>query len=141
MWQGFGRRRADTPTGHGGGELGQGAALARLTPAIEQDRRLAVAGGELKAARGRLVGRLHLGHDASERAVAETILGHRQDVGVLRPLGIEYPIRPKPDLLQPWRVEIEPREHPQHGEAGLRCETRRDTGHEQGCRGIVAQRG
>lgn len=108
-------------------------------PTIEQNRRLPVACGKLEAPRGGLVGRLHFGHDTSERPVAQAILGHRQHVRVFRTLRVKDPIGPKPDLLEPWGIKIEPRERPKHREAWLRCEPRRNTGHEQGGCGIVTQ--
>ena len=81
-------------------------------PAIEQDRRSAVRRGELKPARGGLVGRLHFGDDAGERAVAHAVLGKGKNVDVLAALRIEECVGAKPDLLQARRVEIEPGQRP-----------------------------
>lgn len=108
--------------------------------AVKKNRRLTVASGELEAARGSLVGGLHLGNDARERTVAQAVLGHRQDVSVLRSLRIEDPVGAEPHLLQAGRIEIEPRQRPKHREAGPCCKSRCNSSGEQGRRGIVAQR-
>lgn len=109
-------------------------------PAIEQHRRAAFGGGKLQAAGGGLVGRLHFGDDAGERAVAQAVLGEREHLAVLAPLGIEDALGTKPDLLEAGRVKIEPGQRPQNG--GPRAsETGGDACDEQRRGGIIAQSG
>lgn len=112
MGKARGRGTADPPPGHGRGRLIEWTALAGPMAAEEKHRRLPVGGGELKPARGGLIGRLHLGDDTGERAVAQPIFGERQNIGVFRRLRIEDLVRPEPHLLQAGRIEIEAGERP-----------------------------
>jgi hypothetical protein len=110
-------------------------------PAIKQDRRLAVARGELETTGCSLIGSSDFRDDAGKRAVAQAVLGHGQHLGILGPLRVEDPVRTESDLLEPGGIKVETRESPQHGKAWPRCEPRRDTGGEQGRCRIVAHPG
>ena len=102
-------------------------------PPIEQHRRSAIRCRQLQPAGRCHIGGFDFGDHAGERAIAQAILGHCQNLRVLVPLGIENTLGTKADLLQPRRVEIEFRERPQYrmtrsdrepcGDA--RCEQRR----------------
>ena len=108
---------------------------------IEQHRRPAVGCRELEPTRRGLIRRFHLGDDAGDRAIAQRVFGHRQHVGVLAALGVKDAVGTETDLFEARRVQIEPGQRPQYGEARLAGESSRDTGGEQGCGRIGAQRG
>ena len=109
--------------------------------AIQQHRSPAVGCRELEPTRRGLIRGFHLGDDAGDRAIAQRIFGHCQHVGILATLRVQDTIGTQTDLFEARRVKIEPGQRPQHGEARLVGESRRDTGGEQGCGRIGAQRG
>lgn len=110
-------------------------------PPVEEDGGLAVRGGELQPAGRGLIGRFHFGDYAGERAVAQAIFGKRQNLGILAALRIKYLGWTEPRLLEAGRIEIELREGPKHGEAGLGGKASGDAGHEQRRGGIIVQSG
>ncbi len=108
--------------------------------AIEQYWRAPVRGCELQTSRRGSVRTLHLGDDAGERAIAQSVFSHGQDIAVLAALGVEDRIGSKPDLLEPWRIEIERSERPEDLTLGFVGKTSGDSGGEERCAGIVVQR-
>ena len=96
--------------------------------AVEQHRRLAAGGRKLEPTGGGLVGGLHLGDDAGERAVAQAIFGKRQYLTILAALRIDDLVGAKADLLKARRIKIEARHCPEDGETGVRAKARRDPG-------------
>jgi len=109
--------------------------------AIKQHRCPAIRGGELQTARRCAIGTFYLRDHAGERSVAQPILGHGQDLGVLGPLSVDDPVGRQTHLLQTRRIKIEPRERPKD-----RCIAKCRKPGGQACReqsrgGIVAERG
>ncbi len=88
-------------------------------PAVEQHRRPAIRCGELEAAGRGLVGRLHLGDYAGERAEPQRILGQRQHLGILARLGVENALWAEPDLFEPRRIKVVAAQCPQHRKSWL----------------------
>lgn len=109
-------------------------------PTIEEHRRLAVGCRELEPARRGPVGRLHLGDDAGERAIAQAVFGKGEHIGILSPLCVKDAAGPKADLFETGCVQVELGERPQHREVRLVGEPRRDACGEQGRRGVIRQR-
>lgn len=107
---------------------------------VEQHRRLAVSGRQLQTPGRGLIGGFDFSNDAGERAVAQTILGKRQDFGILARLRVKHLIRPEPGLLKPRSVEIKPGHCPQNRLAWLGAKPCSDAGGKQRSRRIVVQR-
>ena len=56
-------------------------------------------------------------------------------------MSIKDTIGSQPHLFEARGIEIEAAQRPQHREAGLACKPGGDSGSEQGCSSVVAQRG
>ncbi len=67
--------------------------------------------------------------------MAQPLLHQRQQLGIVRRLGIDHPVRRQPRLVEAWREQIAPPHHPQHRAPGARG----DTGEEQGGGGVIAR--
>jgi hypothetical protein len=106
--------------------------------AVQQHRGLAFRCRELQPPCRGLVRHLHLGDDAGQRAVAQRVLAHGEQLLIGLALRIEDMPGAETRLLQPWGVKIEARQRPECRHAGRRREARGDPGGEQCCRGIVA---
>lgn len=139
MGEGSGRRRPDAPARHGRGKAAQRATVAGSVAAVEEHRRLAVGGRQLKAPSRGLVSRLHLRDDAGQRSIAQAIFGKGQNLGILAALSVEDLVWSQANLLKARRIEVEPRYRPEDDEAGLYGKARRDSGREEGGAGVVVE--
>ena len=92
---------------------------------------------ELEAARGGHVRPPGLADHCAEAAMAQPLLHHREQFGIVLRLGIEEPLVVEPRLRQTRREQIPPPHHPQHRAPGARG----DPGHEQGRGGIITHAG
>lgn len=70
----------------------------------------------------------------------KAVLHHRQNVLVLTDLGEEQGRRVQASLFKSWRIQVEPRQRPQHAAPGPRSRPCRDTDGEQRGSGVVGQR-
>src|SRR5690606_25909593 len=110
---------------------------AAMAP-VKEHRRRPFGRGKLQPPRCRLIGRLHLGNDAGERAAAQRILAYRKQLAVIAPLSIEDPLRSKPCLFQTRRIKVEARERPEHRKPRRRREARGDPGGKKRRSGVIA---
>jgi hypothetical protein len=92
---------------------------------------------QLEPAGGGGGGALGLADHRAQTAVAEALLHQREQLGIVRRLGIDHAMRREPGLVQAGGKQVPPAHHPQNRPPGARG----DAGEEQGGGGIVARLG